>query len=370
MFKEKTTLDVFVKKNFIKYFLYVFLILFLIISVNKFYLILRESIFTPFFYSEIVIIAILNSLTDIPLIASIASFFAVYLNLQTYYKTSEFFIIQNAGIGKINLFKSFFPILLIITLCVSFLTLFLNPIIEIYVDDKKNSISNNIERIDLSPGIFNYFNNEEIVIYIDKKLDGLQYEGVKYEKFFLSDSRHSSKIIIIASSAIKNKKQGAPILSLKDGTKYSFDKNFLLTDLVSFDNLDINLSTYNKEEFDEYEQIVSKTKTIDLIEKSGNLGQSELFWRIILPFSQILLPIISLFITNNNIKGKNIKNQLYVFSSLLIFFLFIITSKMAIEHGNISLIFGISLTILVPFTYFFAYIILSTFRISSLLKKL
>jgi len=370
MFKEKTTLDFFVKKNYIKYFLYVFLILFLIISVNKFYIIFRESIFTPFFYSEIVIISILNSLTDIPLIAPIASFFAVYLNLQTYYKTSEFFIIQNAGIGKIDLFKSFLPIFLITALFTSFLTLFLNPIIEIYVEHKKNSISENIERIDLSPGRFNYFSNDEIVIYIDEKKDGSKYESIKYEEFILFDSRYSSKNIIIASSAIKNKKQGVIILSLKDGIKYSFDKNFLLTDLVSFDNLDINLSTFNKEEFDEYEQRVSKTKTIDLIEKGENLDQSELFWRIILPFSQILLPIISLFITNNNIKGKNIKNQLYVFTSLLIFFLFIIILRSAIENDNISLIFGISISVLVPSIYFLVYIISSTFRNSSLLKKL
>jgi len=350
---NKHILTSYIKENFIQFFIYIFVILLAVVSVNKLYIVFKDSIFTPFTVDEIVKLTLFKTLTDLPLLTSITLFFAVNLNLNSYYKSSEYFIFQNTGFGKIDFFNSLVPIILPITLFSFFLSLFVSPIIEKKINEERENVIQNIERFKITPKVFNFFNNDELVIYSDSISSYEDREN--YNNIFIFSKSKSDNVITIAERAIKTKKENLFFLELINGKKYSLDSDFEIFNISSFDILELNLSSKNKHSENPSSEIDAMS-TIDLLYSNSSSGLSEVFWRIVLPLSSIFLAIISLIFSNISLRQNSFKNHFLFFSMLIVYFLFIITIRTSIENESIDFISGLTLSVIMPFFFIFIYI--------------
>jgi len=364
MFIKSLTLDLYIKKNFIRLFFYTLFVFLIIIVFNKFYLVLRTSISTPFSFTEILKFSFLKSITDIPILSSISVFIAGNMAISSFRKTSELSIFQNAGIGGYGLYKSISPLILVIMIFSFLLSFFINPLIEKKVDEEINEISENIDRINIETGTFNYFNKEQLILFTEEDSSKNFNSEASFKNIFIFFKNNSKNELILADTADKYKFNGSTYLTLRNGKKYKFNKDFTQFNIVSFDNLDMNLTLYNNVKNEQ-------TKSLDTI--NSNLlfyegkkdGMAELFWRIVLPSSIITLSILSVFLSLSFTNKKSITNFVMVLVSVIVYFVFIILVKLSVEIGSINFWESIYISILVPNLIFYFMSLIYKYRLKN-----
>jgi len=232
------------------------------------------------------------------------------------------------------------------------LSLIINPKIERKVDEGINEISENIERFNIEPGVFNYFNKKNLIIFAEEE-STINFDNKKnLVNIFIFLKNNSKNELILADTAYKYHFNGSTFFKLVNGKKYKFNKDFTQFNITLFDNLDMNLTLYNKSK-DILEKPIDSIDSTLLFHEGKNKDMAELFWRIIIPSSIIVLSFLSVSLTLANNSKKRIKNFLAILISILAYFVFIISIKYSIENGVISFWESIFISILIPYSFIY-----------------
>ena len=95
----------FLSKQLIASFVSITSIIFLIIFGNQFFLVLSQSLNEGILTSELFPLMSLKVLRDLPFIIGLGFTLSLIFSLNRLYKSSEIVILNNAGLGEIQIFK-------------------------------------------------------------------------------------------------------------------------------------------------------------------------------------------------------------------------------------------------------------------------
>ena len=342
-------------------FLFLLSILFFTVLFNQIFIVLKESLATPFFLDEIFLIVFLKSLTDLPLLVNLSIFFALLILINKLTNNSEIFVLNSSGIGKFKLAKIFSPIIGYVFLFVLFFSIFFTPILENIIQDLRFHAKENVSRVDLKARNFNSFDEGKLIIFIEE-VQNKNTNEQKYQGVFLNFNEKDTNYILLAEEGSKIVVNNDVFLVLNNGYKYSNLQTKQSLQISKFDTIKINLSTnQNKKETSSLVDINNlQSKSIfELIKIDDNHSKGEIFWRISLTLSILTLSTIAIIgspMTPRIIKSKNYFFNLFF---LMVYFSGILVVKSSIESGYIDFLVSIltfhSAFFMAIFIYFFTY---------------
>ena len=321
----------------------IFIALSVLIVINQFYLIMRDSLSSIYFLSEITKIIFYKIIINSPIVILLSFFAGINLAISKLVRQSEIYIFFGAGIGRINFFQMLFLPIIKIFVIIFFLVFFLNPVLNQEIESIRVQAQKNIDRVVFHSSKFHSFNNGKLNIYIEKVEQNNQVNQI-YTGLFVINKLDKEMTIIISNSGLKKNINGEMVLELHNGNKYNLDpENFNITSIQQFSKMNINLTKNQKKIKKDFIKNDDELETSELLKNISIYG-SEIFWRISQSFSILFLSIIAIFSFQVNHRQTQKTNYLYSFMALIIYFNFLVILKNSIEVNILS--FGSSVTLM------------------------
>jgi len=281
-----------------------FLILSIVVFGNQFYLVLNNSYSQGILGSELLSLMSLKYVRDIPLILNLSFIFALIFSINKLHRSSELIILSTAGYGDIGIFKLLIPINLIFVFVVTLFAFLITPEVNRQISLIKNDANSRPDFIFFRDGVFQNFQNKNLTFYASE----IKTEGdnqIMKNVFIFSDL---DKRLILSNRGEKylDKYSNKIYLKLSDGKIY---KNFtsLSSDNFSvstFKNLDFLLYDQNTVDLVDVTSIESR-KTLELFNSFDKKSKIEIFNRLSVPVSLLIMTILSVQFSRANPRGKS-----------------------------------------------------------------
>jgi len=355
----------YIVKNTSNHFIRILLVFIGLIFVNNLFLVLKETTGSLMLITEVIQIVTLKLTSQLSILIPIVLFFSVLTSFNSLKSKSELVILNNIGFSRINLFQLIWKIVFFLLLFNLILNFLLMPIINKNIQSIKNKVLNDPSRIVIEDSTLNYFNNANILIYVDSTVKNKKFFDQSFDNFFLIFDDGNKSEIITAKSGSKTNLEDELMLNLSKGQKISGIENSQLF-ISNFDKASINLSSYLKEDTGQVNEINQELENLSLLNlyyTNSNYGDGIIFWRVITVNSVLFLSLFA-FIFINNRKSKRDYYQLVSFVFLIIYFSILISIKSKIELGNLGLLDGLLLS------HFFIIFILVLFYFKEIYRYL
>jgi len=177
------------------------LVLALIVLANLVILVSKESLSMGYMGSEMILVVVLKTIRDIPMIISLGFILSVLITLTSMYKNSEAIILNSNGIGSFEIFKFFKKVFIIFLVIYSLFVMFFSPFSISYLQEVKNDIGSRPEYFLLKEKKFHKFTDSNFSIHVDRitNIDNKQLLG----NIFAFSKSQKNEQIIVASEGIK-----------------------------------------------------------------------------------------------------------------------------------------------------------------------
>jgi len=340
---------------FIKQFFIIFLFFSIFIYGNQYLFVFKNVSSQSIFAGEIIELINNRFFSDISLIFALSFFLSLINTFYGLSRRSELVIYQSAGKGLIDLLKNFTNILIISVVIISLLSFFIEPSLNRNYSNLKAEIEQRPSYLNINPGKFYKFQNDNITFYTSK-IDTKNQNFDLFEDIMIYIKKDKS--IIIADNGSRDILSKNEIrLDLDNGVIYSnfLDKEKQLA-VTRFNKYSINLGLSKNHETPE----INKHNTLGTLYLFRNLDNadfsSEIYWRISKVISFIFLILISIYFSKTN--NRNIKIHPSIFG--VIFFLVVfyynnyikILIQRELVSFDLSVILGLIPILLISFVLF------------------
>lgn len=281
----------------------IILVLSLIIFGNQFFLVLNESLKNGLFGSEILPLMFFKFLRDFPFVLSFSVVLGTIYTLNRLSLSSELMILTNSGISDLKIFQRLGSLISLFVVIVLLLSFFITPIAQFQVETFKENAKSRPDYIFFKPGIFQTFNNENITLFTSNVESSENGESQLLDTVFIYSKENDR--ITIAKKGVKTIEpiSGNVFLKLSNGKiydKFTYSKKNQIS-ITSFDNFVIklfdpskNINTVKKDspELKDFFLLLSEIR--------NNHDFAEVFYRISIPLSLIIMIILGIYISKSN----------------------------------------------------------------------
>jgi len=344
------------KKVFLSFFP-ISLILSLIIFGNQFFIVISQSLNEGLYTSEILPLMSLKFVRDIPFIIGLSFTLSMTYVLNSLYKNSELVVLNNAGFGDTFIIRLFRPLISLFFFVILIVSFFVVPLAQNKISTLKQNAQNRPDFIFFREGVFQSFNNKDVTLYspiIENFSDSDNQElNDLFIYFELSDR------LIIAEKGYKEVDEltGNVLLKLINGITYT---NISLVNEFSktrFKNFDINLFSENNNK--ERKRNAEEKTMFELINSNDLKDKAEIFYRLSIPVSLIILVICAVFFSKTDPRAKRNFSLGYSLLAFIVYYNMIIYSKSIIKSGDGNIYFNILLPHM-PFILLILFILVKT----------
>jgi lipopolysaccharide export system permease protein len=301
----QTILTKYLTKNILVVFFAIFFIIIFLIFGNAFTSVLKSSLSQNLDIPSVLLLVLIRSLKDMPIIISLSFFIAVIIAIGKSYKDSEIYAINSAGIGEIKIFKKITIPVVVATSISLFISMFLVPY--------SNIVKEKILQKNASASEFNFIKNQEFQSFQNGNIT-LYSSGGKNNSLgniFIYSKNKNNNSIILAKDGIRYQDSLDNVyIRLKHGAKY--DGFLAISDkkITDFETMDIQIFT--KKTNNHELKTNSDSKFINVLLRDMNRNNiSEIWWRVSLPLSLIILSAIGIFLSKTPPRGGKNFSVLY-----------------------------------------------------------
>jgi lipopolysaccharide export system permease protein len=272
-------------------------------------------------------------LSDMMIILPLSFFLAILLALGRLYKDNE--ITAMAACGMPVPSKTILLLGVLFSLVIASLSLLLAPWAEGQIDKLKQEAYSIAELQTISEGQFKEYQNGKGIFYVQS----INPETKWMQNVFIQVNLPQKQVIMVASHAYQEIKQGDLLLILKQGYRYENSYGLLDYVITQFEQHTIQIPTLQSQQ--NQGENHKALPSIELWQREGLAYQAELQWRIALPISVILLAILAVPISRTTPRqGQYAK----IFSGILIYLIYQNLLNIGgkwIEKGDVPLWLGI-----------------------------
>jgi len=311
-------LSKYIKREINKHLAAIFVILFLIILGNQFFLVLKESLNLNIIFNDLLNLVFYKSIRDIHLVFVFSIFFAILIALTKLYKNSEIVVMKTSTLSDFSFMKFIFINLLLyflISLCLLF---FISPYAIKQANIIKNAALERPEFLNIIEKDFQEFQND-IVLYVDNVDEGEGAFEQKLQNIFVRSSSLKDDYIILSESGVKflNKNLSNVSLLLKKGNLYKNIGNIDSTpQITTFESYLVPIYNLN-ENINIQKESLPESSIISLMQKKEEGYLSEIYTRSMKSIMIIIVSIMAVVLANGNHRAK--KNLHYIEALFAVF---------------------------------------------------
>ena len=235
-------------------------------------------------------VLVFNLLKHLPLLLSLTLFLSVLITLTRWYKDSEMVIWFSSGLSLGNLIKPIIIFSLPIIILIASLSLYISPWAVYKAEEFKKGLKSRDELSTITPGVFKESKSDNRIFYVE----GFSELGNTVNNVFIQ-SYQNGKLGVMVSSKGKRytNEKGENYIVLLDGKRYEgqVDSNEFST--TKFKEYGVLIEKEARKIISVGEVYESKS-TLELIASNSSRYKAELYWRISLPISALLLVFLAI----------------------------------------------------------------------------
>lgn len=271
-----------------------------------------------------------------PLILPLSLFLGILMTYSKLYIDSEMTVMHACRLGKLALIKAAL-ILSIITSVLAIVNIAcILPWSSQYKEQLQENVKANPKLATILEGRFTSIKGSNTVLYIEKAKDN------HLKNIFISQPpsiNHSRPFIVTAENGyFKEIEGGHKVILLDEGTHYeiaSLLRDFRITDFKNYQGVvehrDISLNSNN----------IEQMTLLELWKMNETKSKTELYWRLTLVFSIVLMALIAVPLSEVNPRQGRILSLLPAMLLYLTFFLLQGALRHSAEKGNIEPIYAL-----------------------------
>ncbi|MDA0237305.1 MAG: LPS export ABC transporter permease LptF [Proteobacteria bacterium] len=246
---------------------------------------------------SVLLLLSLGSIKNLPILCSLSIVLSVTLSLSRWYRDSEMVIWVSSGKSIASWVLPTLVFVTPIAILIAALSLYIAPWAKQRLDAERRALEVNDDISTLSSGVFHELNRGSTVFFAD----GLDSSGQTLSDIFIFD-RNSDEVSVTTASRgwQEESKKGGNYLLVQDGYQYTEFNKSQEFQVTQFAKYGLRMDKVPSKET--YVQLSGRS-TMSLIEEASPHSYSELTARISLPFSAILLALISIPISFVNNRG-------------------------------------------------------------------
>jgi len=282
-------------------------------------------------------ILVFNLLKHLPLLLSLTLFLTVLITLTRWYKDSEMVIWFTSGLSLSNFIK---PIIIfsvpIITL-IATLSFYISPWAVHKAEEFKKGLKNRDELATITPGIFKESKSDNRIFYIE----GFSELGNIVKNVFVQSIQNSKIGVIIANEGERmENKRGEDYIIMKEGRRYEGRSNSQEFSTTYFEEYGILIEKETAKVITVGEVYEAKS-TLELLKSDSTRYKAELYWRLSLPISALLLVFLAIPLSFINPRSGRSVNIILALLLFVIYNNLLGVSHSIVSIGNTKILYGL-----------------------------
>jgi len=282
-------------------------------------------------------ILVFNLLKHLPLLLSLTLFLTVLMTLTRWYKDSEMVIWFSSGLGLSNLIKPIIMFSLPIITLIAALSFYISPWAVYKAEEFKTGLKSRDELATITPGIFKESKSDNRIFYVE----GFSELGNLVKSIFVQSIQNGKVGVIVANKGerIKNDK-GEDYIVMKEGKRYEGRPNSQEFSTTYFQEYGV-LIEKEAPKIISVGEVYEAKSTLELLASNSSRYKAELYWRISLPLSSLLLVLLAIPLSVINPRSGRSAN---IIAALLLFVIY--NNLLGVSHsivsiGNTKILYGL-----------------------------
>jgi lipopolysaccharide export system permease protein len=273
-------------------------------------------------------VLVFNLLKHLPLLLSLTIFLTVLITLTRWYKDSEMVIWFSSGLGLTNLIKPIIIFSLPIIILIASLSLYISPWAVYKAEQFKKGLKSRDELATITPGIFKESKSDNRIFYVE----GFSELGNVVKNIFVQSIQNGKVGVIIANEGerIENKR-GENYIVMKEGRRYEGQSNSQEFSTTYFTEYGVLIEKEARKIISIGEVYEAKS-TLELLASDSSRYKAELYWRISLPISALLLVFLAIPLSVINPRSGRSVN---IIMALLLFVIY--NNLLGVSHSIVSI---------------------------------
>ena len=273
-------------------------------------------------------ILVFNLLKHLPLLLSLTLFLTILITLTRWYKDSEMVIWFGSGLGLSNLIKPILMFSLPIIILIATLSFYISPWAVHKAEEFKKGLKSRDELATITPGIFKESKSDNRIFYVE----GFSELGNVVKNIFVQSIQNGKVGIIIANEGerIKNKR-GEDYIIMKEGRRYEGQPNSQEFSTTYFQEYGI-LIEKEAPKIISIGEVYEAKSTLELLASNSSRYKAELYWRMSVPISALLLVFLAIPLSVINPRSGRSAN---IIMALLLFVIY--NNLLGVSHSIVSI---------------------------------
>jgi len=273
-------------------------------------------------------VLVFNLLKHLPLLLSLTLFLSVLITLTRWYRDSEMVIWFSSGLSLGNLIKPIIIFSLPIIILIASLSLYISPWAVYKAEEFKKGLKSRDELATITPGVFKESKSDNRIFYVE----GFSELGNVVKNIFVQSIQNGKIGVIIANEGerIENKR-GEDYIVMKDGRRYEGQESSQEFSTTYFKEYGVLIEKEARKIISVGEVYESKS-TLELIASNSSRYKAELYWRISLPISALLLVFLAIPLSVINPRSGRSVN---IIMALLLFVIY--NNLLGVSHSIVSI---------------------------------
>ena len=282
-------------------------------------------------------VLVFNLLKHLPLLLSLTIFLTVLITLTRWYKDSEMVIWFSSGLGLTNLIKPIIIFSLPIIILIASLSLYISPWAVYKAEQFKKGLKSRDELATITPGIFKESKSDNRIFYVE----GFSELGNIVKNIFVQSIQNGKVGVIIANEGerIENKR-GEDYIVMKEGRRYEGQPNSQEFSTTYFTEYGVLIEKEARKIISIGEVYEAKS-TLELLASDSSRYKAELYWRISLPISALLLVFLAIPLSVINPRSGRSVNIIMALLLFVIYNNLLGVSQSIVSIGNTKIWYGL-----------------------------
>jgi lipopolysaccharide export system permease protein len=273
-------------------------------------------------------ILVFNLLKHLPLLLSLTLFLTILITLTRWYKDSEMVIWFSSGLGLSNLIKPIIIFSLPIIILITALSLYISPWAVHKAEEFKKGLKSRDELATITPGIFKESKSDNRIFYVE----GFSELGDIVKNIFVQSVQNGKIGVVVANKGKRiTNKRGEDYIIMEEGRRYEGQSNSQEFSTTNFQEYGI-LIEKEAPKIISVGEVYEAKSTLELLVSDSSRYKAELYWRVSVPISALLLVLLAIPLSVINPRSGRSVN---IIMALLLFVIY--NNLLGVFHSIVSI---------------------------------
>ena len=273
-------------------------------------------------------ILVFNLLKHLPLLLSLTLFLTILITLTRWYKDSEMVIWFSSGLGLSNLIKPIIIFSLPIIILITALSLYISPWAVHKAEEFKKGLKSRDELATITPGIFKESKSDNRIFYVE----GFSELGDIVKNIFVQSVQNGKIGVVVANKGKRiTNKRGEDYIIMEEGRRYEGQSNSQEFSTTNFQEYGI-LIEKEAPKIISVGEVYEAKSTLELLVSDSSRYKAELYWRVSVPISALLLVLLAIPLSVINPRSGRSVN---IIMALLLFVIY--NNLLGVFHSVVSI---------------------------------